>query len=142
MSWRKKSDLSNDQDSLGYGNQNYYGKKRRQRFKSDPYEYQGNDYYNNKKSYKYNDYQQDVEDLKSQLDEVKYPVFIKEKYSNKEILDYLAQIKEGIKFEEKNFSRIVDDIIDRNKMRHLELENKKEYEIPKNNPLLNFKKEK
>ena len=43
MSWRKKSDLSNDQDNLGYGYKNNYGNKRRQRFKSDPYEYQGND---------------------------------------------------------------------------------------------------
>ena len=37
MSWRKKSDLSNDQDNLGYGYSKNYGNKRRQRFKSDPY---------------------------------------------------------------------------------------------------------
>ena len=142
MSWRKKSDLSNDQDNLGYGYKNNYGNKRRQRFKSDPYEYQGNDFYNSKKNNINNDYQKDVEDLRVQLDDVKYPIFIKEKYSNKEILDYLGQIKSQIKFEEKNFTRIVDDIIDREKMKNLELENKKEYEVPKNNPLLNFKKEK
>ena len=142
MSWRKKSDLSNDQDNLGYGYKNNYGNKRRQRFKSDPYEYQGNDFYNSKKNNINNDYQKDVEDLRVQLDDVKYPIFIKEKYSNKEILDYLAQIKSQIKFEEKNFTRIIDDIIDKEKMKNLELENKKEYEIPKNNPLLNFKKEK
>jgi len=142
MSWRKKSDLSNDQDNLGYGYKNNYGNKRRQRFKSDPYEYQGNDFYNSKKNNINNDYQKDVEDLRVQLDDVKYPIFIKEKYSNKEILDYLAQIKSQIKFEEKNFTRIIDDIIDREKMKNLELENKKEYEVPKNNPLLNFKKEK
>ena len=142
MSWRKKSDLSNDQDNLGYGYKNNYGNKRRQRFKSDPYEYQGNDFYNSKKNNINNDYQKDVEDLRVQLDDVKYPIFIKEKYSNKEILDYLGQIKSQIKFEEKNFTRIVDDIIDREKMKNLELENKKGYEVPKNNPLLNFKKEK
>ena len=142
MSWRKKSDLSNDQDNLGYGYSKNYGNKRRQRFKSDPYEYQGNEFYNSKKNYINNDYQKDIEDLKVQLDDVKYPIFIKEKYTNKEILDYLAQIKSEIKFDEKNFSRIIDDIIDKEKMKNLELENKKEYEIPKNNPLLNFKKEK
>ena len=142
MSWRKKSDLSNDQDNLGYGYTKNYGNKRRQRFKSDPYEYQGNEFYNSKKNYINNDYQKDVEDLRVQLDDVKYPIFIKEKYTNKEILDYLAQIKSEIKFDEKNFSRIIDDIIDKEKMKNLELENKKEYEIPKNNPLLNFKKEK
>ena len=142
MSWRKKSDLSNDQDNLGYGYKNNYGNKRRQRFKSDPYEYQGNDFYSSKKNNINNDYQKDVEDLRVQLDDVKYPIFIKEKYSNKEILDYLGQIKSQIKFEEKNFTRIIDDIIDREKMKNLELENKKEYEVPKNNPLLNFKKEK
>jgi len=51
MSWRKKSD-NNEQDELGYGYNNNYGKKRRQRFKSDPNEYyKGNDnyYYNSKK---------------------------------------------------------------------------------------------
>ena len=142
MSWSKKSDLSNDQDNLGYGYSKNYGNKRRQRFKSDPYEYQGNEFYNSKKNYIDNDYQKDIEDLKVQLDDVKYPIFIKEKYTNKEILDYLAQIKSEIKFDEKNFSRIIDDIIDKEKMKNLELENKKEYEIPKNNPLLYFKKEK
>ena len=142
MSWRKKSDLSNDQDNLGYGYSKNYGNKRRQRFKSDPYEYQGNEFYNSKKNYINNDYQKGIEDLKVQLDDFKYPIFIKEKYTNKEILDYLAQIKSEIKFDEKNFSRIIDDIIDKEKMKNLELENKKEYEIPKNNPLLNFKKEK
>ena len=140
MSWRKKSDLSNDQDNLGYGYSKNYGNKRRQRFKSDPYEYQGNEFYNSKKNYINNDYQKGIEDLKVQLDDVKYPIFIKEKYTNKEILDYLAQIKSEIKFDENNFSRIIDDIIDKEKMKNLELENKKEYEIPKNNPLLNFKK--
>ena len=64
------------------------------------------------------------------MDDVKYPIFIKEKYSNNEILDYFDSIKNDIKFEEKNFLKIVDDIIDRNKMKSLELENKKEYEIP------------
>ena len=49
-------------------------------------------------------------------------------------------IKKDIKFDEKNFTRIIDDIIDKDKIKILELENKKEYEIPKNNPLLNFKK--
>ena len=141
MSWRKKSD-NNEQDELGYGYNNNYGKKRRQRFKSDPNEYKGNDnyYYNNKKYNKNNDYQKDVEELRVQLDEVKYPIFIKEKYSNKDMLDYLAKIKKDIKFNEKNFVNIIDDIICKDNMKNLELENKKEYEVPKNNPLLNFKK--
>ena len=143
MSWRKKSDNSNDQDELGYGyggyNKNYKNKKR-QRFKSDPNEYQSNDYYNNKKYWKENKYDNDVEELRVQLDEVKYPIFIKEKYTNKDMLDYLAKIKSNINFNEKNFINIVDDIIDKEKMKNLELENKKEYEVPKNNPLLNFKK--
>ena len=139
MSWRKKSDLSNDQDDLGYGYKNY-GNKRRQRFKSDPYENNRNDYYNSKKNYKYNNNQQNIDELKIQLNDVKYPILIKEKYSNKEILEYLSMIKNEIKFDEKNFLTIVDDIIDRNKMKNIELEDKKEYEIPKNNPLLNFKK--
>jgi hypothetical protein len=140
MCWRKKSDTSNDQDNLGYGYNKNYGNKRRQRFKSDPYEYQGNEFYNSKKNNINNDYQKDIDDLREQLDDVKYPIFIKEKYSNNEILDYLDSIKNDIKFEEKNFLKIIDDIIDRNKMKSLELENKKEYEIPKNNPLLNFTK--
>ena len=141
MSWRKKSD-NNEQDELGYGYNKNYGNKRRQRFKSDPNEYKGNDnyYYNNKKYNKNNDYQKDVEELRVQLDEVKYPIFIKEKYSNKDILDYLAKIKNDIKFNEKNFVNIIDDIICKDNMKNLELENKKEYEVPKNNPLLNFKK--
>ena len=74
MSWRKKSD-NNEQDELGYGYNNNYGKKRRQRFKSDPNEYKGNDNYYNKKYNKNNDYQKDVEELRVQLDEVKYPIF-------------------------------------------------------------------
>ena len=143
MSWRKKSDNSNDQDELGYGYGGYninYKNKKRQRFKSDPNEYQSNDYYNNKKYWKENKYDNDVEELRVQLDEVKYPIFIKEKYTNKDMLDYLAKIKSNINFNEKNFINIVDDIIDKEKMKNLELENKKEYEVPKNNPLLNFKK--
>ena len=138
MSWRKKSDSNAEQDYLGYGYNKNYGSKRRQRFKSDPYEYHENEFYNSKK----NNNKKDIDDLREQLDDVKYPIFIKEKYSNKDILDYLAKIKEQIKFEEKNFSRIVDDIIDKDKMKNLELENKKEYEVPKNNPLLNFVKSK
>ena len=150
MSWRKKSDLSNEQDNLGYGYQKNSGNKRRQRFKSDPYEYhgyQGNEFYNSKKNNNNNNnninndyYEKDIDELRVQLDGVKYPIIIKEKYSDKEILDYLAMIKKDIKFDEKNFTRIIDDIIDKDKIKILELENKKEYEIPKNNHLLNFKK--
>ena len=139
MSWRKKSD---EQENNDYGYNKNYGKKRRQRFKSDPYEYQGNEYYNSKKNYINKDYQKEEDELRVQLDGVRYPVFIKEKYSNKEMLEYLENIKDDLKFEENNFSRIIDDIITKDKMKVLELENKKEYEIPKNNPLLNFKKEK
>ena len=148
MSWRKKSDLSNDQDnkdnnhlSLGYAYKKNFGNKRRQRFKSDPYENNEDEYYNKKKFNKINnDYQKDVEDLRAQLDDVKYPILIKEKYTNKEMLEYLAKIKSEIKFDEKKFGKIVEDIIDSTKVKNLELENKKEYEVPKNNPLLNFGK--
>lgn len=140
MSWRKKSDVSNEQDELGYGYNKNYGNKRRQRFKSDPNEYQGNDYYKKKKYFNKNDYQKDIEELKIELDEVKYPIFIKEKYTNKDMLDYFAKIKKDISFNENNFVTIIDDIIDKDKMKNLELENKKEYEVPKNNPLLNFKR--
>ena len=42
MSWRKKSDSNSEQDYLGYGYNKNYGNKRRQRFKSDPYEYHVN----------------------------------------------------------------------------------------------------
>ena len=140
MSWRKKSD---EQDDLGYGystNYNNYGNKRRQRFKSDPNEHQGYDYYNKKKYFNKYDNQKDIEELKIELDEVKYPIFIKEKYTNKDMLDYLSKIKKDITFDEKNFVNVIDDIIDKEKMKNLELENKKEYEVPKNNPLLNFKR--
>ena len=146
MSWRKKSDEQDELDygygyGYGYGGYNKKNKNKRQRFKSDPNEYQSNDYYNNKRYFKEkNQNQNDVEELRVQLDDVKYPIFIKEKYTNKEMLDYLSKIKNSITFNEKNFVNIVDDIIDKEKMKNLELENKKEYEVPKNNPLLNFKK--
>ena len=146
MSWRKKSD---EQDELGYGYSNkYQGSNRRKRFKSDPNEYydqnQGYDYYNynnKKKNYnqKYNE-KKDIEELKIELDDVKYPIFIKQKYTNKEMLDFYAQMKNDIHFDEKNFVNVIDDIIDKKNMKNLELENKKEYEVPKNNPLLNFKR--
>lgn len=139
MSWRKKSDISNDQDELGYGYKKNFKPKRRQRFGSDPNEYK-HDYNYKKKNFNDNNYNDDVEGLKAQLNEVKYPIFIKEKYTNKEILDYLEKIKKDIKFDEKNFPNIIDDIIDKSKIKDLEIENKKEYEVPKNNPLLNFKR--
>ena len=150
MSWRKKSDLSDNQDnkntkdnylSLGYTYKKV-GHKHRRRFKSDPYEYNENKFHNSKKNNNNinNDYQKDVEDLKPQLDNVNYPLFIKEKYSNKDMLEYLAKIKSEIKFDEKNFGKIIEDIIDQTKIKSLELESKTEYEVPKNNPLLNFGK--
>ena len=146
MSWRKKSDLSDNQDNNNYLSLGYTYKKgchkHRQRFKSDPYEYNENEFYNSKKNNNNinNDYQKDVEDLKPQLDNVNYPLFIKEKYSNKDMLEYLAKIKSEIKFDEKNFGKIIEDIIDQTKIKNLELESKTEYEVPKNNPLLNFGK--
>ena len=146
MSWRKKND-EQDEDygygyGYGYGGYNKKNKNKRQRFKSDPNEYQSNNdyYYNNNKRYFKDKNENDVEELRVQLDDVKYPIFIKEKYSNKEMLDYLSKIKNSISFNEKTFVNIVDDIIDKEKIKNLELENKKEYEVPKNNPLLNFKK--
>ena len=146
MSWRKKND-EQDEDygygyGYGYGGYNKKNKNKRQRFKSDPNEYQSNNdyYYNNNKRYFKDKNENDVEELRVQLDDVKYPIFIKEKYSNKEMLDYLSKIKNSITFNEKTFVNIVDDIIDKEKIKNLELENKKEYEVPKNNPLLNFKK--
>ena len=56
------------------------------------------------------------------------------------MLDYLSKIKNSISFNEKNFVNIIEDIIDKDKIRNLELESKNEYKVPKNNPLLNFKK--
>lgn len=41
------------------------------------------------------------------------------------MLDYLAKIKKDIKFNEKNFVNIIDDIICKDNMKNLELENKK-----------------
>ena len=78
--------------------------------------------------------------MKIQLNDVKYPIFIKEKYNHREILDYLGKIKNEIKYDDKFFHNFIDDVIDKDKMKVIELENKKEFEVPKNNPLLNFKK--
>jgi len=144
MSWRKKSE-DNDEEEIGYGYKKNFGNKRRTRFQSDPTNYQKNDYYYGKKNY-YNDnyYKKDVDfdELKVKLNDVKYPIFIKEKYTNNEILDYLDTIKKDIIFNEDNFVNFIEDIIDKDNMKQLEIENKKSIEVPKNNPLLNFKMEK
>ena len=139
MSWRKKSD--NDDNEIGYGykknsNNEFYGVKRRQRFGSDPVGGPGNNrFYNDNKNVN-----NEVEELKIQLNDVKYPIFIKEKYNNREILGYFAKIKNEIKYDDKIFTNFIDDVIDKDKMKVIELESKKEFEVPKNNPLLNFKK--
>ena len=139
MSWRKKSD--NDDNEIGYGykknsNNEFYGVKRRQRFGSDPVGGPGNNrFYNDNKNVN-----NEVEELKIQLNDVKYPIFIKEKYNHREILSYFAKIKNEIKYDDKIFTNFIDDVIDKDKMKVIELESKKEFEVPKNNPLLNFKK--
>ena len=144
MSWRKKSDfsdVSNSSSNYGYGNGSHNYQKRRQRFKSDPNEWGrrkgSNDYWGREKK---NEPKKEKEEIQIQLDQIKYSLMIKYKYSNKEILDYLEKIENSISFDKNNFVNIVDDIMD-SKMKNLEIKEREKYDkiIPKNNPLLTFK---
>jgi len=157
MSWRKKTDVSdmstnsNNNNNLGYGISSN-GKKRRQRFKSDPNEYNyhrkgSNDYWgrenkNDKKKSeeKKNEGKKKKEEIQINLDQIKYSLMIKYKYSNKEIVDYLKKIEEEIIYDKNNFKNIIEDVVD-NKMKKLEIIEREKFEnvIPKNNPLLSFK---
>ena len=142
MSWRKKTDVSDisSGSNLGYGISSN-GHKRRQRFKSDPNEWGrrkgSNDYWGREKK---NEPKKEKEEIQIQLDQIKYSLMIKYKYSNKEILDYLEKIENSISFDKNNFVNIVDDIMD-SKMKNLEIKEREKFDkiIPKNNPLLTFK---
>ena len=89
---------------------------------------------------KKNESKKEKEEIQIQLDQIKYPLMIKYKYSNKEILDYLGQIENSISFDKNNFVNIIDDIMDI-KMKNLEINKRENLDkiIPKNNPLLSFK---
>ena len=132
MSWRKKSDVS-DLSYGNSGNNNNGYHKRRQRFKSDPNEF---------KPYKgFYKQKNEVEEIQIQLDNVKYPLMIKNKYSNKDIVDYYLSIKDSIKFEQGNFKNDIGEIINKDKMKSLAVMERDNLDkvLPKNNPLLNFK---
>ena len=129
MSWRKKSDVTDFSTS---SNNNFGYKKRRQRFKSD----------NNDFSYRNNLYKakNEVEEIQIQLDNVKYPLMIKNKYSNKEMVDFYMKIKNNIKYDKANFKNEIEDIMmkeQKTKLAIVERDNLTN-EMPKNNPLLNF----
>jgi len=80
------------------------------------------------------------EEIQINLDQIKYSLMIKYKYSNKEIVDYLKKIEEEIIYDKNNFKNIIEDVVD-NKMKKLEIIEREKFDnvIPKNNPLLSFK---
>lgn len=129
MSWRKKSDVTDFSTS---SNNNFGYKKRRQRFKSD----------NNDFSYRNNLYKakNEVEEIQIQLDNVKYPLMIKNKYSNKEMVDFYNKIKNSVKYDKANFKNEIEDIMMKEQKTKLAIAERDNLtnEMPKNNPLLNF----
>ena len=129
MSWRKKSDVT---DFSTNSNNNFGYKKRRQRFKSD----------NNDFSYRNNLYKakNEVEEIQIQLDNVKYPLIIKNKYSNKEMVDFFNKIKNSVKYDKANFKNEIEDIMMKEQKTKLAIAERDNLnnEMPKNNPLLNF----
>lgn len=129
MSWRKKSDVT---DFSTNSNNNFGYKKRRQRFKSD----------NNDFSYRNNLYKakNEVEEIQIQLDNVKYPLIIKNKYSNKEMVDFYNKIKNSVKYDKANFKNEIEDIMMKEQKTKLAIAERDNLnnEMPKNNPLLNF----
>ena len=129
MSWRKKSDVT---DFSTNSNNNFGYKKRRQRFKSD----------NNDFSYRNNLYKakNEVEEIQIQLDNVKYPLMIKNKYSNKEMVDFYNKIKSSVKYDKANFKNEIEDIMMKEQKVKLAIAERDNLtnEMPKNNPLLNF----
>lgn len=130
MSWRKKSDVTDF--SLGTGKDYSYKKNRRQRFKSD----------NNDFNYRNNIYRakNEVEEIQIQLDNVKYPLIIKNKYSNKEMVDFYMKVKDNIKYDKNNFKHEIEDIMSDKQTKTLIIAERDNLSnvMPKNNPLLNF----
>ena len=130
MSWRKKSDVTDF--SLGAGKDYSYKKNRRQRFKSD----------NNDFNYRNNIYRakNEVEEIQIQLDNVKYPLIIKNKYSNKEMVDFYMKVKDSIKYDKSNFKHEIEDIMSDKQTKALIIAERDNLSnvMPKNNPLLNF----
>lgn len=130
MSWRKKSDVNDF--SYGTGKDYSYKKNRRQRFKSD----------NNDFNYRNNIYRakNEVEEIQIQLDNVKYPLIIKNKYSNKEMVDFYMKVKDSIKYDKSNFKHEIEDIMSDKQAKTLIIAERDNLSnvMPKNNPLLNF----
>ena len=150
MSWRKKSDVSDL--SVGGSKKKYgeEGKKRRQRFKSDPNEgfkrggrYDGrNDGGSGSGNGKGSGCK---EEMQIPLDNVMYPIIIKYKYSNKEIMECYNKIKDELCNSNNNsnnlFKKEFEDIMLVNTFKQLSIGVNDDLNtiIPKNNPLLNFK---
>ena len=142
MSWRKKSDVSdlsvnNNKKKYGEGN----NKKRRQRFKSDPNESfkRGSHYDNSNSNSKGSGCK---EEMQIPLDNVMYPIIIKYKYSNKEIMECYNKLKDELCNSNSNmFKKEFEDIMLVNTFKQLSISVNDDLNtiIPKNNPLLNFK---
>lgn len=165
MSWRKKSDNSDyssdsrgygfgnggNYHSYGYGNKGFNGGnyKRRKRFQSDPSDFgNGRKFIEDTQGKFRNKFEnamalaQPPEPTITQ-DKVKYPLDVKYKYSNREIVDFYMKNKESFGFNENIFKVNIDDIMckDNKKLIVAEKDNLSA-EIPKNNPLLNFRGQK
>jgi hypothetical protein len=157
MSWRKKSDVSDlsvggSKKKYGDGNS---GKKRRQRFKSDPNEgFKRGSRYDSGNSSGGNSNSNGnwkgsgcKEEMQIPLDNVMYPIIIKYKYSNKEIMECYNKIKDELCSSNSNsnnnlFKKEFEDIMLVNTFKQLSVgvnDDLNTIVIPKNNPLLNFK---
>ena len=151
MSWRKKSDVSDL--SVGGSKKKYgdgsSGKKRRQRFKSDPNEgfkrgtrYDSGNSNSNGNSNGNGKGSSCKEEMQIPLDNVMYPIIIKYKYSNKEIMECYNKIKDELCSNSNNlFKKEFEDIMLVNTFKQLNVGVNEDLNtiIPKNNPLLNFK---
>ena len=82
----------------------------------------------------------EVEEIQIQLDNVKYPLMIKNKYSNKEMVDFYYKIKSSVKYDKANFKNEIEDIMMKEQKVKLAIAERDNLtnEMPKNNPLLNF----
>ena len=151
MSWRKKSDVSdlsvNNSKKANYGENN--AKKRRQRFKSDP-----NESFKRGSHYDYNNNSSTTagngkgsgckEEMQIPLDNVKYPIIIKYKYSNKEIIECYNKLSSSVNSGSSSnelFKKEFEDIMLVNSFKQLSIGVNDDLNtmIPKNNPLLHFK---
>ena len=79
-------------------------------------------------------------EIQIQLDNVKYPLMIKNKYSNKEMVDFYNKIKSSVKYDKANFKNEIEDIMMKEQKVKLAIAERDNLtnEMPKNNPLLNF----